>query len=278
MPRSAAHTGRAPVLPLRPDAQDTLPPAREDRRAIRTAVRGRRLREAAERHRVGVRRPRLIVGGAAVGLVLLIGLPLLLAFGPVFPVRTIAVSGASAPLAAQVREALRAELGRPVALVEQEDVTRALSTVPAVERFTLVRRPPGTLEVTVVPRTPVAQERTDTGWAVLDAARVRIAVDRRQSAVLPVVTIPEGTARPGQAYATAVSAVRALDGISPDVVAVRASTADDVVLTLRSGVRVRWGGAEDGAAKTEALVAALRKAARGASLIDVSSPGVVLTR
>ena len=41
---------------------------------------------------------------------------------------------------------------------------------------------------------------------------------------------------------------------------------------------VRWGGAEGGSAKAEALRAALRKAARGASEVDVSSPGVVLTR
>jgi hypothetical protein len=41
---------------------------------------------------------------------------------------------------------------------------------------------------------------------------------------------------------------------------------------------VQWGGAEHGAAKAEALHAALKKAARGATEVDVSSPGVVLTR
>jgi cell division protein FtsQ len=74
-----------------------------------------------------------------------------------------------------------------------------------------------------------------------------------------------------------VAAVAALDGTTPDVVAVTASTADDVVLTLRSGLQVRWGGVEDAAGKAEALHAALRKAAAGATRIDVSSPGVVLT-
>ena len=41
---------------------------------------------------------------------------------------------------------------------------------------------------------------------------------------------------------------------------------------------MQWGGAESGAAKAEALHAALRTAAKGATEIDVSSPGVVLTR
>ena len=235
--------------------------------------------EARERRRSGLAgRPR-IVGGAVVGvLVLLIGVPLLLAFGPVFPVRTIAVSGTSGALGAEVKAALADELGRPVALVTDQDVAAALTAVPAVERFTLVRRPPSTLEVAIVPRTPVAQQRTGDGWAVLDAARVTIEVDPARAAGLPVLTIPSGTAASGEVYAAAVSAVRALAGADPVVTAVRATSADDVQLTLRGGVHVQWGGAEDGAAKAEALRAALVRAADGATEIDVSSPGVVLTR
>jgi cell division protein FtsQ len=270
----------APVRPLHPDRTDPVPPpARDDRRAIRDAVRARRRLETSERRGSGgLRRPRLVVGVVVGVLVLLVGLPLLLAFGPVFPVRTITVSGASGALSAQVRSALGAELGRPVALVGDADVAAALKAVPAVERFTLVRRPPNTLEVAVVPRTPVVQQRTAAGWAVLDAARVTIRTDASRVAGLPVVTIPTGTARTRQAYAAAVSAVQALSSTSPAVTAVAATSADDVVLTLRSGLLVQWGGAEDGAAKAEALRAALVKAARDATEIDVSSPGVVLTR
>jgi cell division protein FtsQ len=235
--------------------------------------------EAGERRRSGLTtRPRLAVGLVSGVLVLLLGLPLLLAFGPVFPVRTIAVSGTSGALAKQVRSALAGELGRPVALVDDHDVAAALAAVPAVERFTLVRRPPSTLEVAVVPRTPVVQQRTAAGWAVLDAARVTIQVDQARIAGLPVLTIRAGAARPALAYAAAVSALRALQGADPAVTAVRTTSADDVVLTLRSGVSVQWGGAEDGAAKAEALRAALVRAADGATEIDVSSPGVVLTR
>lgn len=255
------------------------PPAHSDRQAIRAAVRARKRAEAAERRRPGVpRRRRLIAGGAGLGLVLLVGLPLLLAFGPVFPVRTIQVTGVSGAAAGAVRSALGAELGRPVALVSEQDVARALAHVPAVERFSLVRRPPGTLEVAVVPRIPVLQQRTAAGWERLDAAHVVVSVASRQSGSLPVLTIPAGTTDVAGAYATAAAALRALGTSAPRVTAVRASGADDVVLTLEGGPSVQWGGAEQGAAKAEALHAALRRAARGATQIDVSSPGVVLTR
>lgn len=233
----------------------------EERRAVRTTS-----------------SPRAVVVAVAGALVLLVGLPLLLAFGPVFPVRTIVVAGASGPVAAQVRDALRGQLGRPVALVGEQDVATALAKVPAVAGFALVRRPPSTLEIAVTPRTAVLQQRTAHGWSVLDPARVTIRSDSSPTAGLPVLSIPAGTARPAQAYAAAVSAVEALAGGTPAVDTVRATSADDVVLTLQGRLVVRWGGAEGGSAKAEALRAALRGAARGATEIDVSAPGVVLTR
>lgn len=270
----------APVRPLHPDrAHPVPPPAREDRRAIRDAVRARRRAEAAERRRPGSgRHPRVIVGAAAGVLVLLVGLPLLLAFGPVFPVRTIQVSGASAALAGSVRTALRGELGRPVATVGDADVARALATLPAVDRFTLVRRPPGTLEVAVVARTAILQRRTAAGWAQQDASGVTVETDAARVDGLPVLTVPAGTGDAAGAAAAASAAVVALAASDPPVTAVRATSPDAVVLTLLGGLRVAWGGAEDGPAKAEALHAALRSAAKGATEVDVSSPGVVLTR
>ncbi|RIX27665.1 cell division protein FtsQ/DivIB [Amnibacterium setariae] len=290
-PDAGLRTLRAPAPPLPqaaprdPGAGTDADPARpiasrrHDRAAVRRAVQARRRLEAGERRRArDVPRTRLLAVGAAAVLALLVGLPLLLAFGPAFPVRTIAVSGASAPLAAEVRDALRGELGRPVALVADRDVARALRAVPGVERFSVVRRPPSTLEVAVVPRTPVVQERTDAGWARLDAARVTVSTSAAPAGDLPVVAVPRGAVRPAQAFAAAVSAVQALRGSDAVPSAVRASSPDDVVLTLRDGRRVQWGGAEDGAAKAEALRAALVRAAKGVTEIDVSSPGVVLTR
>ena len=220
----------APIRSLHPElAPPVPPPASEDRRAIRAAVRARRRVEASERQRRGsLRHPRVLAAATLGVLVLLVGVPLLLAFGPVFPVRTIQVSGASGALAGSVRSALRGQLGRPVALVDEHDVAAALVQVPAVERFTLVRRPPGTLEVTVVPRTPLVQQRTAAGWAQLDSARVTISIAPAPAGGLPVLTIPAGTAQPGAAFAAAASALQALAAADPPVTTVRATSQDDV--------------------------------------------------
>jgi hypothetical protein len=79
-----------------------------------------------------------------------------------------------------------------------------------------------------------------------------------------------------RAVATAVTAAETVPGVT--VVQASAATPDAVVLVLRTGRVVDWGGAERPAAKAEALRAALVRAARGAGEIDVSSPGVVTTR
>ncbi|MFD1722783.1 cell division protein FtsQ/DivIB, partial [Amnibacterium endophyticum] len=250
------------------------PPRRDDRRAIRRAVRERRRALAAELRRPRPRRLRVVPLVVAGLVVLLVGVPALLAFAPVFTVQRVEVTGAAPDVASSVQQALAGQRGRPIALVEDADVRRAVRGVAAVESVSVVRRPPSVLEVRVVPRTPVLQRRTADGWQRLDASRVVIDAAATRWAGLPVLA---GSASP-RAYAVAVDAVGAAGERGLRVVRVEAAGPDDVVLVLADGLRVQWGGAEHAAAKAEALAAALPKASLGASEIDVSSPGVVLTR
>ena len=87
-----------------------------------------------------------------------------------------------------------------------------------------------------------------------------------------------GEDRPARSFAAAVAALQAVEARDLQVSDVVASGPDDVVMTLPGGRQVRWGGPEDGAEKAEALQAALVRAGREVDEIDVSSPGVVLTR
>jgi cell division protein FtsQ len=247
---------------------------REDRARIRRAVRERRRAESAEVRRFtrGARRRR-IVGLAAAGfLVVSVATPVLLAVSPAFAVRTVTVSGGDAALAAQVRAALAPEVGVPIALVDGTDVAARIGRIAAVERFSVARIPPGTLDVRVVPRTPVGQVRAGGGYALVDAAGVRLATAATRIPAVPLVAPAPGT----PAFAAAAAVLRSLPAtIAPRVRAVAAPTPDDVRLTLTDGRLVVWGGPEDGSAKAAALRAALVAVARGAHRIDVSVPGAV---
>lgn len=268
-------TGAVP--PPRAPAPDVLPPAsRVDRREVRRAARQRRRALAAELRRPRPRTLRAIPVAAAGLAALSIGVPLVLAFAPVFTVQRVEVTGATPAVASAVQQALASERGRPIALVADDAVARALAAVPAVASASVVRRPPSTLEVRVVARVAVAQQRSGGTWQEVDASRTVIASSPDRYPGLPAVTVGGDAA--GRAFTTAVSAIDAVVAQGLRVVSVRATGPDDVVLRLAGGPRVQWGGAEQGAAKAEALRAALRGAARDADVVDVSSPGVVLTR
>ncbi|MDH2444702.1 cell division protein FtsQ/DivIB [Amnibacterium sp. CER49] len=276
------------VRPAEPAAGDdpearvagaALPSPRQDRAALRAARRARRRAEASEVRRFtrSARRRRLVLLGGGGFLALAVAAPLLLAVSPAFAVRQVVVTGASPAVAAAVRARLAAEVGVPIALVDQRAVARAVGGVARVQSFRAVRLPPDRLQVEVVERTPVGQVRTPTGYALVDAAQVHLATAARRWSGYPLVVVPAQA--PAAAGASAGAVLAALPRpIASRVTTLTARSADDVVLVLADGRRVEWGSAERSAAKAAALSAALVSAARGAHVIDVSAPGVVATR
>ncbi len=249
---------------------------RDDRKRIRRAGRQRRRAEAAEVRRFtrSARRRRIVALAAAGFLVVSVATPVLLAVSPAFAVRTITVTGADAAVAAEVRHALAPELGVPIALVDEHRVTAGIAGVAAVERFSIARIPPGTLAVRVVQRTPIAQVRRADGYHLVDGAGVTLATSVKRIAGTPLVLAATPAAFP--------AAAKVLEAMPASTIArvnsVTAASTDDVTLRLRGGRTVVWGSADDSDAKAAALAAALVKAARGVSVIDVSAPGVVSTR
>lgn len=225
------------------------------------------------------RRRRRVLLGAAVVLVLLIGVPIVLAVSPVFAVRRVVVLGGDTDLTAAVSGALAGQVGIPLALVDSSTMQRAIASVPGVRTYTVESLPPGTLEVRVVPRTAVAQIAVPAGYAEVDAARVTLSTASTRIAGLPIVVVPPTADDPAAAFRAAAAVLGALSpALTRRVDSVDATTPNAVSLRLHGGRRVAWGGVDDSVAKAAALQAALVHAARGVHLIDVSAPGVVTTR
>ncbi len=79
-----------------------------------------------------------------------------------------------------------------------------------------------------------------------------------------------------RAFQSAGLVVRALPAdVRAALTGVRATTADDVTLTLESGLTVVWGSAEESALKALTLSATMAKNPDAAS-IDVTSPEVAV--
>mgnify|MGYP001039541013 CR=1 FL=1 len=279
----------APIVALGQDAASGRPgtdggPADPDRvriwdvwRAAR--ARRRALRAEVRRFTARQRRRRIVWLSVLGALALLVAGSFGAAYSPLFAVRDIHIVGTSSLDAGEVAAALHGQLGTPLPLVDDAAVKAALVKFPLVETYTLQARPPHELIVRIVERTPVGVVKSAAGYTLVDAAGVALSTTSAAPKNEPVLTISGGVG--SEAFRSAGQVVRSLpSGIRNQVTAVKASTADDVTLTLgKTGTTVVWGSADDSARKGLVLQRMMKsKPPAKVHSYDVSSPDAVLVR
>ncbi|WP_420367363.1 FtsQ-type POTRA domain-containing protein [Curtobacterium sp. L1-20] len=252
--------------------------AAETAREARVAKRRRRLLERAEVRRFTRRsRHRRAWWITGASIVLVFGVSILVAvYSPLMALQTIEVKGTNRVDDAQLRRALSDQIGTPLARVDFEEIKRDIAGFPLIESYVTEEAPPHTLVVTVTERTPVVAVRSGKSFDLVDPAGIVVQSSPTQPAGMPVADI--GSARLGSpVFRTMTEVVLALpSAVRTQVTSVRASTADDVTLSLKDKSTVVWGNPDDSDAKA-ALLAALVKdhAARNPGVVveyDVSAP------
>ncbi|MFK0400757.1 FtsQ-type POTRA domain-containing protein [Microbacterium sp. NPDC090225] len=255
------------------DAVGDVPTSTRD---VWRAARARRKALRAEIRRFTQRsRRRRIVGWSVVGaLLLLVGGSVAAAYSPLFAVEKITIVGATTLDPAAIEAALADQIGTPLALVDSSEIKAALIGFPLIETYALEARPPHDLTVRIVERTPVGVLRSDAGYTLVDAAGVALSTTTDQPAGQPLLDIAGGT--DSSAFESAGLVIRSLPAdVRAQLTGVRATTADDVTLTLSSGLTVVWGS--DDKSATKGIVLARTLAANpGAGTIDVSSPNAAV--
>lgn len=239
----------------------------------------RRERSRRDRARRRRRRPLQLALGAAA----LVGLVWLLWAGPLLAVRSVQVDGVAILPTAQVREAAGVEEGTPLLRVDVDAAEAGVAALPQVAAVEVTRGWPDRVVITVVERVPVAVVGDPGRRTLMDAGGVLFDTISGEP---PAGVVPVDVAEPGPddpATAAALAAVTGLPGeVRPQVAGVSAADPDDVVVLLRDGTLVRWGGPEDSAEKGEVLAALLEQIAAGAlepaGTIDVSTPDAVVLR
>lgn len=245
-------------------------------RDVWRAARARRkaLRAEIRRFTQRSRRRRIIWLSSIGAAVLLIGGSVAAAYSPLFAVQKITVAGASSLDPAAIEAALGDQLGTPLALVDTSKVKAALLAFPLIETYALEARPPHDLTVRIVERTPVGVIRSEAGYTMVDAAGVALSTTSDQPAGQPVIEVEGGV--DSASFRSAGLVVRSLPAdVRAQLTGVSASTADDVTLTLSSGLTVVWGSAERSAFKAITLSATMVTHPDAGS-IDVSSPDVAV--
>lgn len=245
-------------------------------RDVWRAARARRkaLRAEIRRFTSRSRRRRMIWTSIIGSLLLLVAGSVATAYSPLFAVEKITVVGASALDPKAVEKSLESQRGTPLALVDSSEVKAALLAFPLIETYALEARPPHDLIVRIVERTPVGVVRSDAGYTLVDAAGVALTTTTQQPAGQPLLKIKGGTN--SAAFDSAGLVVRSVPAdVRTALTEVRATSADDVTLTLNSGLTVVWGSAENSPLKSEVLAKTLG-ARPDAKSIDVTSPHAVV--
>ena len=249
-------------------------PVRDAERRVRAAERQtkRRTRHETKRFTAAIRRTRrrtLIAIGTVLALVLFV---LLGAFTPLMSVREVKIEGAEHVGAEEVGAALARFDGVPLALVDENEVLRALEGFPLIQRFAVERVPPHTLVVRIEERVPVIAISDGDGVKLYDAAGVLVgeAPERPEGVPLGGNGL-RGTS--SKAFATASRIVRDMPPeLRAQAVSVEAQTGQDVTFVLANGIEVFWGNADETKRKSlvlQTMLASLE--GREVSHIDVSS-------
>lgn len=266
--RSRAGAAPAAAAAPAPSARDSRLQARRQRAELRRAVRDRRRAEKAELRRFTrrIRHRRIALAVLAGVVVSMIALVLVAVYSPLLALRTIEVEGASRVDPAQVHAALSDQLGTPLALISDAEVTEALSAFPLIRSYVTQLVPPDTMRVVLVERQPIGTVRAASGaFHLVDPAGVVLQESAERMAGVPLIDVPEA---PAAGFAAVVEVLLAMPAaLLSQVDSATASTRDDVSLVLVGvGQRVRWGSAQDSAAKAALLSALI-------GVTDPSQPG-----
>ena len=272
---AAQLVGRVPARRHRDDARrrrHLVARAGGPRPAARTGVRRMTVLESAARFTETAAAPRrrrwwLV---AVVLIAVLGGVAWLVGWSSLLSVKEVRVLGTRTLSTDQVRTAAAIALGTPLARVSAADVTSRVEGLPQVAAVEVRHGWPDVVVVVVTEREPVAIVADPAGFTLVDAGGTSFDVVARRPADLPML------AAQGDAATAALQVVTALPQQLRDrVVRVRAATADDVVLVLGNGTKVRWGSPTDVDLKAEVMLALLP---RRAAMIDVSAPSLPTTR
>jgi cell division protein FtsQ len=265
-----------------PALTEHVPSNREIAKALRSARAERRRVERGEVRRFtkrSRRRRMAWLGAAGVAVALVLGV-VLVGLSPLLALKHVEVVGASRLDAGAIATSLGDQVGRPLALLDQAEISSDLAAFPLIRSYTLESHPPDTLVVRIVERQPIGAIQQGSAFVLVDAAKVPISSSSTRPAGYPVIAA-SGAAADANAdsgFAAAAAVLSALPaGVLSRVDTISAKTKDDVSFTLRDGgATVVWGSAEDSALKSADLAALLIGAPR-ADRYDVSSPHSVTT-
>ena len=177
-----------------------------------------------------------------------------------------------AELTSEVRQAVAVPIGAPLIRIDLGAIASRVEAIPAIADASVSRHWPGTVQVSITPRVPVAAVAANSALYLLDAA----GHPYETVATKPADLVSLRLATPGPGDPATMAGLTVIQAFPPQLVAmtaaVTARSAYDITLELTDGRTVFWGGAADSVRKAQILPAVLTRAGHA---FDVSDPQMV---
>jgi cell division protein FtsQ len=274
---AAAMAGAVAAVAVPVDARPARPPgprrpAPPGRPAVDPRIVARRI---AVRRAEGQRRLRrlLWIGGGVTSVAVLLGLTRT----PLLDLDRLEVTGTGDPAVAATLSTAGIRPGRPLADLDLAAGERALEALPQVASADLRRRWPGTLEVDVEPRVPVASVAVAGGNALVAADGVVVAVAAGPAPLVRIDAPPTLVAGDRLESTDLVTVAASLpEALRPQVAGiVSGDGAGSAELLLTDGTVVRLGAVDQLDDKLPAVVTVLTQVDRSCiAVVDVRVPSV----
>ncbi len=224
-------------------------------------------------------RRRLVVGAILVvaALVTTLGVAI---FSPLLQLQTITITGATQVSPTELQDALSDQVGKPLALVDFDQVTRELARFPLIRSYTTQSVPPHQLIVSIVERSPVGLVADGSSFAVVDPAGIVLSSQSDRPAGLPLIDAGEASIG-NPAFESAVAVLLALPAdLLARVDTITATTKDDVGFVFAGGAQsVRWGSDDRSSLKARVLAGLIANLGATAAFdYDVSAPDAPVVR
>ena len=205
----------------------------------------------------------LVVVGAVVGV---------LWFSPVFDVRDVRVFGTHYTTRGQILAAAEVTQGEPIARVDVGAAAARVRAIPQVASVDVRRGFPHSIVIEVHERVAIAAAANGDGtWSLVDRTG---ALFEQVPAQPDTLTAVEGSTAEFRGIG-ARTAASFPAWLQRRVTVVHVAAPQDIVLSLRSGKQVVWGGEDRAERKAQVLEALLHVRA---STYDVSAPDAPATR
>lgn len=272
----------AKVTPIRRELPKTKIESQAPRRiGLKASQRqSKSLRAQARRFQSQSRQKRVILLSLLSSFVFLLLVVLATLVTPILAVEKIRLSGLDKVSEKSVRAAVKSNIGKPLALVNEQEIANQLEKFKLIESISIISELPHTLHIAISERQPIAIVEIDGSSFLFDAAAVNLGL-AKSADKYPRVLIGDDP-KNSAAFAQAIDVLLDLPAaLLTRVSVIDAKTKDDVRLQLRgnSAQVIIWGDDSQSTLKSKVLAALIKnQKITDRVTYDVSSPSAPVVR